>query len=33
MTGNGKGDKARTEVLWANRPLGDQFDLFTDIPA
>jgi DNA adenine methylase len=28
MTGNGKGDKARTEVLWANRPLGDQLDLF-----
>ncbi|MBC2903181.1 DNA adenine methylase [Streptomyces cupreus] len=32
-TGNGKGDKARTEVLWANRPLGDQLGLFTDIPA
>lgn len=32
-TGNGKGDKARTEVLWSNRPLGDQLDLFADIPA
>jgi len=29
MTGNGKGDKARTEVLWANRALGDQYDLFS----
>lgn len=28
MTGNAKTDKARTEVLWANRPLGDQLDLF-----
>jgi DNA adenine methylase len=28
MTGNGKGDKARVEVLWANRPIGDQLDLF-----
>lgn len=33
MTGNGKGDKARTEVLWANRPLADRLDLFTDLPA
>lgn len=24
MTGNAKADKARTEVLWANRSLGDQ---------
>jgi DNA adenine methylase len=32
-TGNGKGDKARTEVLWANQPLGDQFDLFSEQPA
>jgi DNA adenine methylase len=32
-TGNGKGDKARTEVLWANRPLADRLDLFTDLPA
>ncbi|MFE2384472.1 DNA adenine methylase [Streptomyces misionensis] len=32
-TGNGKGDKARVEVLWANRRLGEQYDLFTDIPA
>ncbi|MER5843237.1 DNA adenine methylase [Streptomyces prasinus] len=30
MTGNGKGEKARTEVLWSNRPLGDQLDLFAD---
>jgi DNA adenine methylase len=30
-TGNGKGDKARTEVLWANRPLGDQLDLFAAV--
>jgi len=28
MTGNAKSDKARTEVLWANRPLGGQADLF-----
>lgn len=28
MTGNAKTDKARTEVLWANQPLGDQLDLF-----
>ncbi|MFD4596783.1 DNA adenine methylase [Streptomyces sp. NPDC058464] len=27
-TGNAKGDKARTEVLWANQPLGDQLGLF-----
>jgi DNA adenine methylase len=27
-TGNGKGDQARTEVLWANQPLGHQLDLF-----
>lgn len=33
MSGNAKTDKARTEVLWANRPLGDQLDLFADIPA
>jgi DNA adenine methylase len=33
MTGNAKTAKARTEVLWANRPLGDRFDLFTDQPA
>lgn len=25
---NASGDRARTEVLWANRPLGDQLDLF-----
>ncbi|MGW0577336.1 DNA adenine methylase, partial [Streptomyces sp. NPDC002920] len=29
MTGNAKTAKARTEVLWANRPLGDRFDLFS----
>jgi len=29
MTGNAKTDKARTEVLWSNRPLGNQLDLFT----
>jgi DNA adenine methylase len=28
MTGNAKADKSRIEVLWANRPLGDQLDLF-----
>ena len=28
-TGNGKGDKGRTEVLWSNVPLGSQLDLFT----
>ncbi|MGA5604034.1 DNA adenine methylase [Streptomyces griseoincarnatus] len=27
-TGNAKGDRARTEVLWSNRSLGDQLDLF-----
>jgi DNA adenine methylase len=32
-TGNGKGDKARIEVLWANRSLGDQLDLFSEQPA
>lgn len=29
MTGNGRADKARTEVLWSNRPLGGGLDLFT----
>ncbi|OXS35416.1 DNA adenine methylase [Streptomyces sp. XY006] len=29
MTGNATSAKARTEVLWSNRPLGDQLDLFT----
>lgn len=33
MTGNAKTAKARVEVLWANRPLGDRLDLFTDLPA
>lgn len=30
-TGNAAGAKGRTEVLWANRPLGGQADLFADI--
>ncbi|MFF9123200.1 DNA adenine methylase [Streptomyces sp. NPDC014889] len=30
-TGNGKGDKTRTEVLWANRPLAEQAGLFDAI--
>lgn len=29
FTGNGTEAKARTEVLWSNRPLGAQFDLFS----
>ncbi|MGW4603688.1 DNA adenine methylase [Streptomyces sp. NPDC004532] len=33
MTGNASSDKGRTEVLWSNRPLGDQLDLFAGIPA
>jgi len=33
VANNGNGDKARTEVLWANRPLDDRLDLFTDLPA
>lgn len=28
MTGNAKTMKGRTEVLWSNRPLGNQLDLF-----
>lgn len=28
-TGNAKNVKARTEVLWSNRPLGGQMDLFS----
>ncbi len=31
MTGNAKVGKARVEVLWANRPLGDQLDLFAAV--
>ena len=27
---NATGDRTRTEVLWSNRPLGDQLDLFAD---
>ena len=33
MTGNAKTAKARTEVLWANRPLGDQGHLFSEVSA
>ena len=29
MTGNAKGDKARTEVLWSNRRLGSQLDFLS----
>lgn len=28
-SGNALGDRARTEVLWSNRPLGAQLDLFS----
>lgn len=30
MTGNGRGDKDRIEVLWSNRRLGQQLDLFDE---
>lgn len=33
MTGNASSDKGRTEVLWSNRVLAGQVDLFADIPA
>jgi DNA adenine methylase len=33
MTGNAKAAKDRTEVLWSNAPLGEQFDLFSQQPA
>lgn len=33
MTGNGRSDKTRTEVLWANRELGQQASLFDTHPA
>ncbi|MFD9276853.1 DNA adenine methylase [Streptomyces mirabilis] len=34
MTGNAKADKDRTEVLWSNRVLGGQYDLFAEeVPA
>ncbi|MFF7142308.1 DNA adenine methylase [Streptomyces nodosus] len=33
MTGNAKTDKARTEVLWSNQPLGDQMHLFDGVGA
>jgi DNA adenine methylase len=32
-TGNAKGNRARTEVLWSNRPLANQTGLFDDHPA
>lgn len=32
MTGNAKAAKDRTEVLWANRPLGGRLSLFDDEP-
>jgi DNA adenine methylase len=32
-TGNGVGDKGRTEVLWSNRALAGQYDLFAEAPA
>lgn len=28
MTGNGGGERARTEVLWSNRPIGNRPTLF-----
>ncbi|MFF3128545.1 DNA adenine methylase [Streptomyces sp. NPDC057908] len=33
FTGNAKADKGRTEVLWSNRELGGQYDLFAEVPA
>ncbi|MFB6977733.1 DNA adenine methylase [Streptomyces scopuliridis] len=33
MTGNASSDKARTEVLWSNRALAGQYDLFAEVPA
>jgi DNA adenine methylase len=33
MTGNANSDKGRTEVLWSNRLLAGQADLFTEVPA
>lgn len=33
FTGNAKTDKGRTEVLWSNRELGGQYDLFAEVPA
>jgi DNA adenine methylase len=32
-TGNGAADKARTEVLWSNRPIGAALTLFDEVPA
>jgi DNA adenine methylase len=33
MTGNAVSDKRRTEVLWSNRVLAGQYDLFAEVPA
>lgn len=33
LTSNGRGDKARTEVLWSNRPLSATLKLFYEVPA
>ena len=33
MTGNAISDKGRTEVLWSNRALAGQYDLFAEVPA
>ncbi|MFG7942920.1 DNA adenine methylase [Streptomyces cacaoi] len=33
MTGNAKTAKDRTEVIWANRVLAGQYDLFSEVPA
>jgi DNA adenine methylase len=33
MTGNAISDKGRTEVLWSNRVLAGQVDLFAEVPA
>ena len=32
-TGNAAADKARTEVLWSNRPIGTALTLFDEVPA
>jgi DNA adenine methylase len=33
MTGNASSDKGRTEVVWSNRVLAGQYDLFAQLPA
>jgi DNA adenine methylase len=33
MTGNATSDKSRTEVIWSNRALAGQYDLFAEVPA